>query len=198
MGSPVPLSAEAVGIITRLRNMKDEAEDWGRWRDVVFRAKAALCPRDVEIPPSPHFTKQRKQKQKQKAEKKTVEESSALAEEQQVEVAATLPQSVDHTLPMPPNQVTREEVARLAADDAAATSEKALEASASNPDASVPLSDPDGMQYCPECFVPLHPDPKPESLYIFLHAVRYTTSLGTFEAGMPEWAAEGWEWDRSI
>src|SRR5437867_41671 len=28
MSSPVPLSAEAVGIITKLRNMKDEAEDW--------------------------------------------------------------------------------------------------------------------------------------------------------------------------
>ncbi|KAJ2955316.1 hypothetical protein NUW54_g14746 [Trametes sanguinea] len=52
------------------------------------------------------------------------------------------------------------------------------------------------MQYCPECFVPLHPDPKPESLYIFLHALRYTTSLGTFETDMPEWASEGWEWER--
>ena len=55
----------------------------------------------------------------------------------------------------------------------------------------------DGMLYCPECYLPLHPDPKPERLYIFLHALRYTTSLGTFETDMPEWAAEGWEWDRS-
>lgn len=30
--SPVPLSAEAVRIITALRNMKDGDEDWGRWR----------------------------------------------------------------------------------------------------------------------------------------------------------------------
>lgn len=51
--------------------------------------------------------------------------------------------------------------------------------------------------YCPECYLPLHPDPKPEKLYIFLHALRYTTSLGTFETEMPEWSAEGWEWDRS-
>lgn len=51
--------------------------------------------------------------------------------------------------------------------------------------------------YCPECYLPLHPDPKPERLYIFLHALRYTTSLGSFETDMPEWAAERWAWDRS-
>jgi hypothetical protein len=51
--------------------------------------------------------------------------------------------------------------------------------------------------YCPECYLPLHPDPKPEKLYIFLHALRYTTSLGKFETPMPEWAQEGWVWDRS-
>lgn len=53
------------------------------------------------------------------------------------------------------------------------------------------------LRYCPECYLPLHPDPKPEKLYIFLHALRYTTSLGCFETGMPAWAAKGWEWDRS-
>ena len=51
--------------------------------------------------------------------------------------------------------------------------------------------------YCPECYLPLHPDPKPEKLYIFLHARKYTTSLGAFETDMPEWAAEGWVWDQS-
>jgi len=50
--------------------------------------------------------------------------------------------------------------------------------------------------YCPECYLPLHPDPKPEKLYIFLHALRYTTSLGSFETEMPEWAAEGWVWNK--
>lgn len=54
-----------------------------------------------------------------------------------------------------------------------------------------------GNLYCPECYLPLHPDPKPERLYIFLHALKYTTSLGTFETGMPEWSAKGWTWDRS-
>lgn len=51
--------------------------------------------------------------------------------------------------------------------------------------------------YCPECYLPLHPDPNPEKLYIFLHALKYTTSLGAFSTEMPEWAAEGWVWDRS-
>jgi tRNA pseudouridine32 synthase len=55
----------------------------------------------------------------------------------------------------------------------------------------------DGALYCSECYLPLHPDPPPERLYIFLHALRYTTtSLGVFETEMPEWAAEGWEWER--
>ncbi|KAG5219685.1 uridine synthase [Salix suchowensis] len=53
MGSPVPLSSEAVQVITNLRNMKDEDEDWSRWRDVVFRAKGALSPKGLIIKPPP-------------------------------------------------------------------------------------------------------------------------------------------------
>ena len=55
----------------------------------------------------------------------------------------------------------------------------------------------DQLQYCPECYLPLHPDPRPERLYIFLHALRYTTSLGSFETAMPAWAERGfkWEWE---
>jgi len=65
-----------------------------------------------------------------------------------------------------------------------------------------PLADPAAVihsdnLYCPECYLPLHPDPKPERLYIFLHALKYTTSLGSFETEMPEWAQEGWNWDQS-
>ena len=55
----------------------------------------------------------------------------------------------------------------------------------------------DSALYCGECYLPLHPDPPAEKLYIFLHALRYTTSLGVFETDMPEWAAEGWEWERT-
>jgi tRNA pseudouridine synthase 9 len=65
-----------------------------------------------------------------------------------------------------------------------------------------PVSDPNTVietdnLYCPECYLPLHPDPKPEKLYIFLHALKYTTSLGALSTEMPEWAAEGWVWDQS-
>jgi hypothetical protein len=49
-------------------------------------------------------------------------------------------------------------------------------------------------RYCPSCLLPVYDDPKPEDLSIFLHALRYTTSLGTFETGMPEWATEGFVW----
>ena len=56
---------------------------------------------------------------------------------------------------------------------------------------------PEDQLYCSECYLPLYSDPKPESLYIFLHAIRYTTSLGCFETEMPAWAAKGWTWDKN-
>jgi hypothetical protein len=59
------------------------------------------------------------------------------------------------------------------------------------------MEENDGALYCGECYLPLHPDPPPERLYIFLHALRYTTSLGVFETDMPEWVAEGWKWQRA-
>ncbi|KZV96732.1 pseudouridine synthase [Exidia glandulosa HHB12029] len=122
--SPIPLTREAVGIIARLRNMKDEGEDWSRWRDVIFRAKESLKPK----PPVP-----------------------GLAE---------------------------------------ADSEEPFE-----PAVHV---GPDGRStlYCPECYLPLHPDPSPEKLYIFLHAKKYSTAEWSFETEMPAWAQPGFEWER--
>lgn len=123
MASPVPLTQEAISVISKLRNKKDEAEDWGRWRDVLFRAKAALA-----LGPS---------------------KSSAIADAKRPEF-----QPAVH-----------------------------IEA-----DGSTSL-------YCPECFVPLHPDPHPSKLYIFLHAKRYSAAEWCFETEMPEWAQAGYEWD---
>jgi tRNA pseudouridine32 synthase len=74
---------------------------------------------------------------------------------------------------------------------------EALEKVSVEPEAGNDLIEESGNSYCPECFLPLHPDPKPENLYIFLHALKYTTSLGEFETEMPEWAAKDWEWDQS-
>ncbi|KZT55711.1 pseudouridine synthase [Calocera cornea HHB12733] len=56
-----------------------------------------------------------------------------------------------------------------------------------------PMLDPaTNTLYCPICYAPLHPDPKPEKMYIFLHAWRYTTEEGCWESERPEWALEGW------
>ncbi|KAI0629467.1 pseudouridine synthase [Trametes polyzona] len=220
MGSPVPLSAEAVGIITRLRNMKDEAEDWGRWRDVVFRAKGRLTPHGYSIPLPP-------QNRRKRGGPAVGAVPVPTQGEQPTSTASAGPEgsSGDATLagegqpdeePPRTNQLTLEDVAKFAdttppvsevptpstaelpSPSSAPTSSSAPDFAVSEPvitDAA-PADASEGMQYCPECFVPLHPDPKPESLYIFLHALRYTTSLGCFETEMPEWAAEGWEWER--
>ena len=32
----------------------------------------------------------------------------------------------------------------------------------------------DSGNFCPECYLPLFPDPSPDNLYIYLHALRYT------------------------
>ena len=74
---------------------------------------------------------------------------------------------------------------------------EALEKEFVKPETGKELIEESGNLYCPECFLPLHPDPKPENLYIFLHALKYTTSLGEFKTEMPEWAAKGWKWDQS-
>jgi tRNA pseudouridine synthase 9 len=109
--------------------MKDESEDWGRWRDVIFRAKKALNPvveREWE----------RDAKEKQQGTSGTqngherVKEMASFAAEQSQES-----ESEDKI----PDEVAVAE---------------------------------DGSLYCTECYLPLRPDPKPESLYIFLHAMR--------------------------
>ncbi|OAX37786.1 pseudouridine synthase [Rhizopogon vinicolor AM-OR11-026] len=157
MGSPVPLSSEAVGIIIRLRNMKDEDEDWSRWRDVVFRAKGTLTPKDIPRAPLPPQNRRKKG-------------------------GPSLPQTpIPQDTSLAPQLTQTEALTRL-----------------SQMEAPPPAVDPvTGTLYCSECYLPLHPDPKPEKLYIFLHALRYTTSLGCFETDMPEWAAEGWKWDQA-
>ncbi|KAF9462388.1 pseudouridine synthase [Collybia nuda] len=151
MGSPVPLSSEAVTIITRLRNMKDEDEDWSRWRDVVFRAKGALTPHGLELKPPPPSNQR-----KRGGHAKFVDEA--------------LNQKMDLAIPIISSMEPLGNSAAIVQSD---------------------------NLYCPECYLPLHPDPKPERLYIFLHALKYTTSLGSFHTDMPEWAAEGWTWDRT-
>lgn len=220
MGSPVPLSAEAVGIITRLRNMKDEDEDWSRWRDVVFKTKGRLHPQGMKVKPLPP------QNRRKRGGPSWVDENSDKGSPAPSDTGVYTPASdsatpaVDTPLSIQGDapalesapeipQFTESEVLERLQRHALDPQEPAIRV-APPPDgrtselrtrqavAQVTVAaENDGMLYCPECYLPLHPDPKPERLYIFLHALRYTTSLGTFETGMPEWATEGWEWDRS-
>ncbi|KAJ7799953.1 pseudouridine synthase [Mycena olivaceomarginata] len=300
LGSPVPLSSEAVGVITQLRNMKDEDEDWGRWRDVVFRAKGALSPANMKIKQVPQNQRRRGNGEfviepsnpKKPTEAalagtsttiassppvfpgariqgpstsddspastsamvefdaadpgvQTVPESLAttkaalntegtVSTDDRIELASSSAPTVSESnaLMEPPTShvegtVSDDERVSLASSFGPASQLASAHAGPTPPaseDPSAPPQPPQPPQftvaeaverasemeaqaeantislsensYCPECYLPLHPDPKPEKLYIFLHALRYTTSLGKFETPMPEWAQEGWEWDR--
>ena len=204
MGSPVPLSAEAVRIITRLRNQKDEDEDWGRWRDVVFKAKGALNPRNLVVSPPPLQNRRvRGNKatllQKPKKAERAPGDAVVVVEEEisSKETASPSPSTSSSTSPStsvstapttpldssisPPCHTPSEIISKIASMEPAVDINTVIQSD---------------NYYCPECYLPLHPDPKPEKLYIFLHARKYTTSLGAYETAMPEWAEEGWTWDR--
>lgn len=57
-----------------------------------------------------------------------------------------------------------------------------------------PASLPPG--FCPECYVPQPDDPDPETLFIYLHALSYTTErLGKWSTPLPRWAGEEWDGD---
>ncbi|KAF8190818.1 tRNA-pseudouridine synthase [Pholiota molesta] len=210
MGSPVPLSQQAVEVITKLRNMKDEDEDWSRWRDVVFRAKGVMRPKGLVIKPPPP---QNRRKRGGKADTYTVrpswnnpnapEAEDATPETPTPETPLRLPDPSPS--PTPATPTTDPATPELVTDDFENTEEpgppqitlqEAIDKVSSVPATTMECATPSEQIYCPECYLPLHPDPKPEKLYIFLHALKYTTSLGAFSTEMPEWAAEGWEWDR--
>ncbi|KAA1105532.1 hypothetical protein PGT21_011055 [Puccinia graminis f. sp. tritici] len=58
-----------------------------------------------------------------------------------------------------------------------------------NPQPNLPFDD----KFCADCGIPLLPDPKPEQLYIYLHAFRYQTDSWDFSSELPWWANEQ-EW----
>ncbi len=205
MGSPVPLSAEAVRIITRLRNMKvgirgwphllpliifekDEDEDWSRWRDVVFKAKGRLHPKGM---PQQKLPPQNRRKRGGPAWTETESPTEQSSPRQEV---APLTEEEALAILDPASRPAENPLLRVAPPPDAPTEGARVKQVA----AQVAVREENnGALYCSECYLPLHPDPPPERLYIFLHALRYTTSLGVFETDMPEWAAEGWEWQRA-
>ena len=155
---------------------KDEDEDWSRWRDVIFRAKGALKPLEVDIQTLPPNNRLRRQ----------LREGANLNEDQNKD-----------------EPVHKTKFPTLRTESITATTAEAVAVDKSN--TSITPEDTSQVEveqhaedtlYCPECYLPLHPDPSPEKLYIFLHAIRYTTSLGSFETEMPEWAAPDFTWEQ--
>ena len=51
----------------------------------------------------------------------------------------------------------------------------------------------DPSAFCSKCYVPLVKDPRPEQLFIWLHALRYTTTEWDWKSEIPYWARESWE-----
>ena len=45
---------------------------------------------------------------------------------------------------------------------------------------------------CEECKIPLLPDPRPEELFIYLHAMKYETDEWSYQDELPWWAREDW------
>jgi tRNA pseudouridine32 synthase len=148
---------------------------------VVFRAKGALVPKHAPIP----LPKSNRRKRGGPAQFVHLETSEGVGQQN----GAT----VDSPAEAP--QLSTEEalakITRMSSADMATASDAEV---ATKQDQTTQT---ESLLYCRDCYLPLHPDPKPEKLYIFLHALRYTTSLGRFETDMPEWAKEGWIWDRS-
>jgi tRNA pseudouridine32 synthase len=159
---------------------QDENEDWSRWRDVVFRAKGRLTPVGIERAPLPP---QNRRKRGGPDNKKVT--MKGRSEEERVPDALTplaAESESDAEFLLPLQLTTEEALAKVILIDSPPPTASPVPQQASD---CVP-------NHCPECYLPLHPDPHPENLYIFLHALRYTTSLGRFETEMPDWAAEGY------
>ncbi|KAL1412961.1 hypothetical protein Q8F55_000710 [Vanrija albida] len=146
--SPIYLSAQARNVIGALRRQRDEAEDWVKWKEVVW------------------------------ATKKVQDE---LSEDEASGSGKSTPR---RKIPHPSvNQAQR----RIKAVD-----REMLEQSPS------PLPAPEFIPegFCHQCFIPVADDPDPETLFIYLHALRYHTEpLGTWETPLPRWAGENWDGD---
>jgi len=177
ISSPVPLSDEAVRVIAKLRNMKDQDEDYSRWRDVIFRAKKAEAL-------DPAMSAKRGYDLDARASRRAKEFEEA-------EPSHQGDQDANHTTSSDVGPVLTN-MSSLGSPTVAERLEPASSAPSPNVPSTVDLVD--GF-YCPECYLPLQPDPKPEKLFIFLHAWRYTTKEWSFCTEMPFWAARGYLWD---
>jgi hypothetical protein len=168
ISSPVPLSDEAVSIITKLREMKDKDDDYSRWKDVVFRARSAekLDPGGIGIKRGQDLdgrASKRAREMEMEERKRATSNSSAVDRNQ-------LPGDIDRTIAPGEGPVIPIELSWMSADTT------------------------EDSKFCSECYLPLHPDPEPDKLFIFLHALRYTTREWSFGTEMPFWAARDYRW----
>ena len=183
MGSPVPLSKETVEVITRLRNLKV----WGYSLSYLSYAKALTSPFQDE---GEDWSRWRD----------VIFKAKGVLAPNDIKIKTAPPQN--RRKRGGPAAIEESEISSITTQAGSQLINEEAVAGMNNPEAVKGTDEPlpplneNGYQYCPECYLPLHPDPKPEKLYIFLHALRYTTSLGSFETEMPDWAAEGWEWNR--
>lgn len=181
ISSPVPLSDEAVGIISKLRNMKDKDEDYSRWRDVVFRAKNAEALNPASTANRSEGLNARASKRAKEMEE---EEISGQARASAIESGSNAIGTVLGNIASPESilsSATRLEPLTSAPPTLATYLDNAVE---------------DDSRYCPECYLPMMPDPRPETLFIFLHAWRYTTKEWSFKTDLPFWASKGYRWKR--
>lgn len=149
--SPIRLSDQARKVIAGLRRQRDEADDWGKWKEVIWATKKAQ--EELEAA-NPEVAETEKAKRKR----------------------AKIPH------PSVNNNLKRSKaVERPILDDTPSPM-------------TPPIEIPDG--FCTQCYTPLAPDPDPESLFIYLHALRYETEdLGTWETPLPKWASADWDGD---
>lgn len=152
VSSPIRLSDQARQVIAGLRRQRDEADDWGKWKEVVWATKKA----QDELEAAAESSASETDKAKRKREK------------------------IPH--PSVNNNLKRSKaVERPILDDTPSPM-------------TPPVEIPDG--FCTQCFTPIPLDPDPESLFIYLHALRYETEeLGTWETPLPKWASEDWDGD---
>ena len=149
--------------------------DMRRWKEVVFRAKEA----------------------REKLDNETAAQIAVNGDDTTIDDAASGEVSTvssDTEIPLEPSKRTRKpEHPRLKTHKGRIPTPDALPADTPSP-LQKPAYIPEG--FCQECFIPLVDDPDPETLFIYLHALRYTTDgLGRWETPLPRWAGKGWKGD---
>lgn len=147
--SPIRLSEQARNVIAGLRRQRDEADDWGKWKEVIWATKKAQDELEAAAGEESEKDKRKRAKIPHPSVNNNLKRSKAVER----------PILDDTPSPMTP-----------------------------------PIEIPDG--FCTQCYTPLAPDPDPETLFIYLHALRYETEgLGTWETPLPKWASAEWDGD---